>query len=187
MIGYNLPTSIDVGGIQREIRSDFRAVLDVLAAMSDPELDDISKTSIMVQIIYPKWEEIRPEYLDEAARKACEFIDCGNSSDGKKKPRLIDWEQDAALIVPAVNHIAGKEIRSMEYLHWWTFLGYFMEIGESTISTVIHIRSKKAKGKKLEKWEQDFYRENRDIVNFKSKYSSTDKEFFDNWARKENT
>ena len=83
----------------------------------------------------------------------------------------MDWEQDAPLIVPAVNKVLGGEIRSMPYLHWWTFLGAYMSIGESLFSEVISIRRKKAKGKKLEKHEQEFYRDNKSLVNMKQRYS----------------
>jgi hypothetical protein len=47
-------------------------------------------------------------------------------------------------------------------------MGYFSEIGESLFSTVIGIRLKKKKGKKLEQWEKDFYKENRTIVDMKT-------------------
>ena len=46
-----------------------------------------------------------------------------------------------------------------------------MEIGESLYSTVIDIRQKKQKNKKLEKWEEEFYRENKSIVDLKEKYT----------------
>lgn len=49
-------------------------------------------------------------------------------------------------------------------MHWWTFFGLYMEIGESTFSTVVSIRDKKRKGKKLEKWEQEYYKNNKSIV-----------------------
>lgn len=57
------------------------------------------------------------------------------------------------------------------YIHWWTFLGYFNEIGEGLFSTVINIRQKKNKGKKFEKYEQDFYQNNKDLIDLKKKYA----------------
>lgn len=44
-----------------------------------------------------------------------------------------------------------------------------MEIGESLFSNIVHIRMKKAKGKKLDKWEQEFYKENKSLIDFKEK------------------
>lgn len=164
MTFYELPTSLTVGGVERKIRSDFRAVLDVLISMNDPDLNEQAKTEVLIKIMYPGWRDIPTEHLEEAVQKACAFIDCGQKDDGKHQPRLIDWEQDATLIIPAVNKVACAEVRAIPNLHWWTFFSYFMEIGDSTISTVIHIREKRALGKKLEKWEQEFYKKNKDII-----------------------
>ena len=171
---YELPTSLTVGGVEREIRSDFRAVLDILIALNDPDLDGQTKNAVFIQIMYPGWAEIPPEDMQEALNEACKFIDHGQEDDGKKRPRLIDWEQDANLIIPAVNAVAHDEVRALPYLHWWTFLGYFMEIGDSTFSTVLNIRKKRAKCKKLEKWEETFYKENRKTVDLTVRRSQED-------------
>ena len=175
MTGYTLPTSVCVSGTEYPIRTDFRAVLDVLCAMNDPELDGRGKSIVLIQIMFPDWQEIPPEHLEECCKQVCEFIDCGNRDDGKPRPKMIDWEQDAPLIVPAVNSVAHTEVRSVEYMHWWTFWGYFMSVGESLLSSVLDIRQKKAKHKKLEKYEQEFYRENRELIDFKRKETAEEK------------
>lgn len=167
MNAYELPTSLVVGGVEYSIRTDFRAVLDVLIAANDPELDEESKVLVMLEIMFPDLEQIPPQDLQEACEKVCKFIDCGQKDDGRPKPRLLDWEQDGAMIVPAVNNVAHTEIRALPYLHWWTFWGYFMQIGEGLMSSVISIRHKKVTGEKLEKWEEKFYKENRSLVDLK--------------------
>lgn len=184
MSAYELPVSLNIGGTDFPIRYDFRAVLDILMAMDDPELDEYAKSIVVLQILYPDWERIPPENVDEALKKACEFIDCGQKDDGKPKPRLIAWEQDAPIIIPAVNRVAGREVRSVPNLHWWTFWGHFMEIGESLFSYVLNIRQKKSRHKKLEKWEETFYKENRAIIDIQAPKSKEDKEmqdYFSNW------
>ena len=175
MTGYDLPTSVCVGGTEYPIRTDFRAVLDVLCAMNDPELDGRAKSIVLIQIMFPDWKKIPINHLNECCKKACDFIDCGNRDDGKPHPKMIDWEQDAHLIIPAVNSVAHTEVRSVEYMHWWTFLGYFMSVGESLLSSVLDIRQKKTKHKKLEKYEQEFYRENRELIDFKRKETAEEK------------
>lgn len=175
MTGYSLPTSVCVGGVKYPIRTDFRAVLDVLCAMNDPELDGRAKSIVLIQIMFPEWKDIPADHLEECCKQACEFIDCGQKDDGRPHPKMIDWEQDAQIIMPAVNSVAHTEIRSMPYLHWWTFWGYFMEVGESLLSSVLNIRDKKAKHKKLEKWEQEFYRENKDLIDFKRRETEEEK------------
>ena len=88
----------------------------------------------------------------------------------------MDWNQDAPILIPAINKVAGKEIRSIPYLHWWTFMSLYMEIGEGLYSQVINIRNKKIKGKKLEKWEQEFYRDNKSLVDLKMKRNERSEE-----------
>ena len=169
MTGYELPETINFGGIDYRIRTDFRAVLDILVAMNDPDVSEEAKPHIVFQVMYPEWRNIPPEYIQEACEKACEFIDMGMKEDGRRKPHTMDWEQDAAVIIPSVNRVIGKEIRSLPYLHWWTFLGAYMEIGESLFSQILNIRQKKARGKKLEKWEQEFYRDNKALIDLQVK------------------
>lgn len=182
MSAWNLPTSICIAGEEYEIRSDFRAVIDILIACSDPELTDYQKMDVMLDILYV--EDIPLSGYEEACQKACEFIDAGVKPDSKPKHRLMDWEQDASIVIPAVNKVAGMEVRSVPYLHWWTFLGYFMEIGESLFSQVVSIRQKKAKHQKLDKWERDWERENASIVRLEhreSEESKRERESIEKW------
>ena len=60
----------------------------------------------------------------------------------------------------------------MPFLHWWTFMADFNAIGEGQLSTMVSIRDKLRRGKKLEKWEQEFYRKNKDRVDLKQRYSA---------------
>jgi hypothetical protein len=52
-----------------------------------------------------------------------------------------------------------------------------MEIGECTFSNIVSIREKKIKGKKLEKYEQEFYRENRKLIDLPHKLTAEEEEF----------
>lgn len=168
---WELPTSLEIGGVGFNIRSDFRAVLDVLKAFNDPDLENDEKALICLKIIYVDFEKIPTEQYDEAMRKALEFIDAGTTTDDSPKPRLMDWDQDAPIIIPAVNKVLGSECRVAKHLHWWTFFGAYMEIGEGLFSSVISVRNKRAKGEKLEKYERAFYRENKKLIDLDKKYS----------------
>ena len=55
-------------------------------------------------------------------------------------------------------------------------MGYYMEIGESTFSNVINIRQKKNKGKKLEDYEREYYRENRKLIDLTPKMTEEEKQ-----------
>lgn len=181
MTAYELPTSLNISGVDFAIRTDFRKIIGVLIALSNPDFNDEAKAIIAIQIMYEKWWEIPEENLSEALQKAYEFIDCGQSDDNPNhpKPRLMDWEQDGDMIVPAVNKVAGKEIRAVSYMHWWTFFGYFMESGECLFNTVVGIRSKKVKGEKLDKWEKKFYQENKNIIDIKTRLSEEEQAYKD--------
>lgn len=170
---YELPT--ELCGLK--IRSDYRAVLDIISALNDPDLSDQEKALITVQILYEDWEKITD--LQEAINQAFWFINLGSVSSDNYHPKLMDWEQDFSIIVTSINRVIGQEIRALDYLHWWTFVGAYYEIGDSLFSNIISIRSKKQKGKKLENYEQQFYSENRDLIDLKSHYSKAEQDEID--------
>lgn len=177
MYAWELPTSLEVGGKEYAIRTDYRVILDILAAMNDPEIFEpgmtedekkIEQTMTMLQILYIDFDSIPPKDYQEAAEKAVDFIDCGIKGDDKPKPRTMDWEQDAPIIAPEVSKVASRDIRVGE-THWWEFFGYYLGIGEGVFNTIVSIREKRRKGKKLEKWEKEFYQNNKSLIDLKSK------------------
>lgn len=173
---WNLPTSLNVGGVDYEIREDFRAVLDILEAFEDNSLSDSEKTKVMIEILY--YPVIPPpQHLNEAAERALWFIDCGIGQEPVPKPKTMNWTQDAAIIFPAINKIAGFEVRGNKAIHWWTFYGWFMEISDGLFSQVLAIRQKISKGKKLEKWEQEFLKNNRNLCELESLENSAAEEY----------
>lgn len=179
MIG-RLPRTLEVAGTDYEIRTDFRDILTIMEAFGDPELADEEKYIVMLAILYQ--DVIPAEAVPEAIDRAIWFLDCGQEDDNQKPPcRVMDWEQDEAFLFPAINKVAGKEVRAVEYMHWWTLMGYFMEIDDGTFSTVLGIRQKRARGRRLEKWEQEFYRENRELCDLKKRYTAEEQAEIDKW------
>ena len=177
MTPWELPTSLEIGGVGFPIRTDFRDVLYLMGIFADPEYEPDEKAAICLRVLYENWENIPDEQYQLALEAAIGFIDGGMPDSGgkQKRPRTVDWEQDAAIILPAVNKVLGQEVRAMPYLHWWTFLGAYMEVGESLFSTVLGIRQKKARGKRLERYEQEFYKENRGLINLRKKETEADR------------
>lgn len=168
MIG-RLPTTLCIEDREYKIRTDYRIALTIFEAFNDIELKDNEKAMVMLNLLY----EIVPDNIEEALKKASWFLDGGKQyEEFNKTKKVMDWEQDESIIFSAVNKVAGYETREKEYMHWWTFLGYFSEIGEGLFSTVINIRQKKNKGKKLEKYEQEFYKNNKQLIDLKEKYST---------------
>lgn len=64
-------------------------------------------------------------------------------AEARKSPKLVDWGQDFKLIVAPVNRILGLEARAEKYLHWWSFISAYYEIGECLFAQVIRIRRKR--------------------------------------------
>ena len=166
---FDLPTSVEVNGASYAINTDFRDVLRTLTAFEDPDLTEEEKAYICLHNVYPDLTSIPQADLQAAFDAAIDFIDLGKEHKDGPQPRTMDWTQDAPLIFPAVNRVAGFEVRSAEYIHWWTFMGYFMEIRDSTYSTVLALRQKKSRGKKLEKEEREFWQRNRDLCEIRNR------------------
>ena len=179
MVG-ELPISVIICGVKYKLRTDYRDCLRILEAYNDPNLSMEDKAYIMLYILYRDFEQIPPEHIKEAHEKALWFLNCGNTiEESKNTKRVYDWEQDEQMIFSSINKVAAKEVRQCRYMHFWTFISYFHEIGEGLFSTVINIRNKKNKNKKLEKHEQEFYRENKALIDLKRKVSDEEQATID--------
>lgn len=180
--GELLPTSVDVCGTEYEIRSDYRAALDICAALSDLELDEQEKALVVLDVFYPKMSEIPPDHYEEAIRRCFWFIGCGEKPGNQTAPKLVDWEQDFRYIVAPINRVMGTEIRAVDYLHWWTFIAAYHEIGECVFAQIIRIRDRLARGKTLDKSDREWYRQNRRLVDFESKYTEQENTILKQWG-----
>lgn len=166
---FELPTYREIGGKTYKIRNDgdFRMVLDCFDVFNDFELDDADKVLSSLIIFYEdiSGEEDIPivfgDNIKEAAEKMVDFFNCDGTAPGSKhNHKLVDWKADSQLIASAINKVAGTEVRALPYLHWWTFMGYYSSVGHCVWNTVVGIRYKMKTGKKLEKDEQEFRRDN---------------------------
>jgi len=164
-----LPTEAFLCGKRYEIYTDYRDVLEIFSYFSDPELPNYIKWEIALALFYK--EEIPRKCRAEAMAFLSEFLCGGKSETQNPGPRLLDWEQDGDLIVADINKTAGQEIRALPYVHWWTFLSWFHAIGDGQLSTVVTIREKLLKGKRLEDWEKTYYREHKQRVELPKRYT----------------
>lgn len=164
---WALPRTARLGGDDYAIHSDFRDVLTVIAWLTGAEgadLDEAGRWYVALCLFYPDFAALPPALHGEAMRFLADFIAAGRAGPetaARPGARLLDWQQDAPLIAAGVNKAAGCDVRGLPYLHWWSFLAFFDAIGEGPLSAVVSIRDKLRRGKKLEKWEQDYYRANR--------------------------
>lgn len=165
---WQLPTQLEVGGAVYPIRADFREILHIFGVLQDGQLPEFIRWYVALSLFYEG--EIPEDHRREAAEKMADFFRAGYQECTDGRP-LLDWVQDAPLIAADINKAAGQELRSLPFVHWWTFLGWFHTIGEGQLSTVVSIREKLAKGKKLEAHEREFYRANRALVDRKKPLS----------------
>ena len=157
---------MELDGEKYEFCSDFRDILEIFTYFNDLDLPDFAKWKIALALFYRR--PIPPAVQGKAIAYLAEFI----GTKGKPGKPLLDWQQDAPLILADVNKVAGREIRALEYVHWWTFLSWFHGIGDGLLSQVVAIRSRLAQGKKLEDWQAAFYREHGDLVKLRPRLSS---------------
>ena len=169
MIGYELPTTIEINGKEYPItnKGDFRMILDCFSVLSDNEILEQYRIIDCLKIFYEDIntdEDVKIVFgdnVEKAIKLMYDFFNCNQKEIGNKvNHKLINWERDAQIVCAAVNQVAQTEIRSEPYLHWFTFMGYYISIGESVLATVVNIRDKKTRGKKLEKHEKEFLKNN---------------------------
>ena len=175
---FGLPTSIFINDKEYPIRNrgDFRMVLDCFSALNDSELDKSYRIATALIIFYEGLDDYTDLNIffdgntERAVKEMFNFMNLGQP-DMHRVDNLVlyNWEKDEQLIAGAVNAVARKELRGEEYVHWWTFMGYFANIGEGSFSTIISIRYKIKKGKKLEKYEKEFRRDNPQYFQWEAK------------------
>lgn len=183
MIGA-LPEALTVGGEDYPIRTDYRNVLQVFEAFQDPELTQEEKWIVAIYLLFEDFacdDDVMKAAQDgfdlgEAMKQISWFISAGQPEKQVLEQPTYNWTQDEQMIFSAINKVAGQETRELEYLHWWTFLGYFNEVGEGTFSFIVGIRHKLNKGKKLEKHEKEFLSHNKELVLMKKPLTKEEQE-----------
>ena len=176
---YDLPSFVMIEGEKFNIKSDWRNIIDIFECFNDDELTTYEKFDCLLDMFYENYENI------PNGEKAIEYLYLfinGNKKEEIKEGslnsnvelKLVDWQKDLPLIIPPVNKVLGYDVREKEFLHWWTFLGGFNEIGECTFQTYVGIRYKIAKRKKLEDWEKEVYRNHKNEIDIKQKTQNYD-------------
>lgn len=180
---YDLPNSLSICGTEYEIRTDFREILGIFEILNNAELTEQERGFLALLFFYRDFQNMPTDHYQEAIRKLFWFINGGDDSEcAESRQKVVDWEQDFKYIVAPINKTLGYEVRAIPYnsetntggVHWWTFLSAYMEIGDCTFSQIVRIRSLRAKGKKLDKADQEFYKKNRHLVDFKHNYTDAE-------------
>ena len=182
-MNFELPKSVTVSGTDYAIRWDYRDILTILSALADPDLSEEDKALAALAIFYEDPGAIPYADLPEALQRASWFIDGGQAAPKKAGPRLMDWEQDFQWIVAPVNRVVGRDVREDRPLHWWTFLAAYYEIGDCVFAQIVRIRDMQARGKKMEKADRDWARQNADLIRLRNRYSESDDALLEAWLK----
>lgn len=177
---HYLPKSVEINGVECTFKSDYRDILYLFEILSDPDLLQQEAVTLACENFYDT--DYYMNDLNTAITEMFSFMSCGdNGSKGSMHPgeRLYDWDKDFNIIIAPINRILGYDVRGVEYLHWWTFMSAFMEIGECTFSTYVSIRRKLHRGIKLEKYEEKIYKEHAQEISLPKKYDSTTQALMD--------
>lgn len=179
---YDLPTTAFVCGTEYGIRTDFRDILNIFDVLGDVDLTNEEKAIGVLGIFYPDYYTMPAEHMEEALKECFAFINCGSTESGKKTPKLMDWEQDFQYLIAPINRVAGQEVRAMQYMHWWTFISLYYEIGDCYFAQIVRIRNLKMQGKLKDKQDKEFYRKNKDVVDLKTRYSKAEEDIISAWT-----
>lgn len=181
---YELPESMVVNGREYKFRSDWRAVLNAIRPLSDPDLLQEEQVYCAASLFFLDFNGIRDNDLQESIEQMFLFV-CGNKENNSKQnePTLMDWKKDLNTIISPINKMVGRDIRLDKKIHWWTFLSWFSEIGESTFQTYVGIRYKRGKGKKLDDNEKEIYRKNKEDIDIVKQKDRTTQQLVDEVLR----
>jgi hypothetical protein len=183
---WSLPISVEIDGTEYAIRNkcDYRVVLDVISALNDEELEMEHRIECALFIFYEELTGLKD--IQTAITEMMKIINLGEEAteEEQTKPQLMDWKHDFNQIAPPISRVLGYSVRDVKnFTHWWDFVGAYQEIGsDCTFSNIVSIRNKKIRGKRLEKWEEEFYRENRKMIDLPHKLTAEEEEFlYSDW------
>ena len=170
---YGLPETAEFGGRKYQLNTDFRNILKIFSQLERGDLPESIRWRIAGLLFYSP--ELADEDYEAGLSYLAGFLQPGEVSHAKSR-KMLDWQVDASAIIAGVNAAAGQEIRLLNKVHWWTFLSWFHAMPPGELSTRVSIREKLQKGKKLEPWEQEYYRQNKQAVDLKPAYTQQENE-----------
>jgi len=136
-----LPETVEIGGKEYVINTDFRVSVLYELLMQDDEVSDREKVRQALLLYYP---EI-PNDVREAVHKILWFYGCGKAKPGKQQDqeqsedeaiaeteKVYSFEYDDGYIYAAFMSQYGIDLADIEYLHWWKFRAMFKALEEKT-------------------------------------------------------
>lgn len=173
-----LPESVEIGGSEIAISTDFRIGILFSQLWEDPDYSATEKAEQSIRLYYPDMSKIPLGYAEEVFNRIMWFYRCGDKRMNRrqrqiqaakegtkgisKSKRFYDYDYDADLIVAAFRQVYHIDLTSAS-LHWWTFRALFEGLTDDTkFVTVMGYRAKEITSK-MSKEEQRFYAEMQEI------------------------
>lgn len=127
-----VPITVNIGGEEVSIHSDFRTAVLFEQMMFDDEFPDDMKAHNALNLFYPTI----PDDTDTAIDRLIWFYSCGRKNERKSKTsenhsRCYDFEYDDDYIFAAFMQQYGIDLEQTNDLHWWKFSAMFRALPES--------------------------------------------------------
>lgn len=129
LLTQDLPCSVEVAGVALDVRTDFRDWIRFALLLSDKEITDRDKLSLL-----PCWFVSPPEIFTAlhlmalrgfyAASELDPDRDAGEEEEPYPGPPCFDWQYDARYVLGDFRHYYGIDLMQ-ESLHWWAFRALF--------------------------------------------------------------
>lgn len=156
-----LPHSVEIGGLEVEIKSDFKTSIKFAETLRDNELEENEKVNKALFLYYPILENTTDnssehdkqlfihikDNLQEAISKMLWFYRCGEEAEESKQGEekqvkvIFSYSHDYKAMVSDFKREYNTNLLE-ETLHWWTFKTFFNGLSKkSEISERMRIRS----------------------------------------------
>ena len=156
-----LPTKIKVDKEIININADYRNCIKIILAYEDKDLTIEEKHFVMLNLLY----ETMPKNLEMGILQGIKFLNCGEETHIERdNQRVYSFQKDAKYIYSAVSQASNLDLEKINFLHWWKFYYYFLDVSNDSIfSNIVSLRQKKNK-RKLTDEERKVYLESREIL-----------------------
>ena len=137
-----LPDTLNVGGAEYMIDTDFRTAIRFTLLMQDKRANQLMRLDLVLKMFYI---DAIPEDLIAAVYAILDFYGgakTAKESEHSTQKRVFDFDVDADLIYAAFLSQYGIDLLDIDYMHWWKFKALFAGLSEDTeIMKVIGYRS----------------------------------------------
>jgi hypothetical protein len=179
----DLPTSVEIDGVNYNISSNFRSYIKLELIMNDSDLTEVEKLYIILQIFYgdQKINNLQKAvdavlWMYRGGEEITKREEEEHEGDHIAPKPIYDFNYDADLIYAAFLTQYNIDLNSIEYMHWWKFRALLRGLSEeSRFSKVLFYRTVKITSD-MTKEQKKFYREMKRIHGLPDNRTEEDKE-----------